>query len=311
MDPLQLAWAAGFFDGEGSTIVHQSRPGYLRLTVSVPQWGGSEPPEVLFRFKEAMLGLGEISPHDADGMWAWRSRSGEEGQAAIALIWSQIGAIKRTQAADALNRYHAQYGRGGIKPRPSRRLRAAHEAHGATRRTSPSMRSVELAWASGFLDGEGHFGLPRARTRTDGTDWRRIRVSASQHGEPARPAEVLLKLRRVLGGRIERHGEIDDHRWVSERALEIDRIFQQVRPWLGTVKQEQARAAIETFKGQARLHGTSDLCSRGHEYDHIYMSRSGPKRRCRACARIVSRRSRSRRGIKPRQFSNADRRYTF
>ncbi len=76
IDPLALAWAAGFFDGEGSTIVHEPRPGYLRLTVSVPQWGGARPPEVLFRFKEAMLGLGEIEPQNNEGMWAWRSHSG-------------------------------------------------------------------------------------------------------------------------------------------------------------------------------------------------------------------------------------------
>src|SRR5713226_1944931 len=106
IDHAQLAWAAGFFDGEGSTIAYECRPGYLRLVVSVPQFGGSTTPEVLFRFKHAMLGLGEIVPQN-EGMCVWRSRSGEEGQAAIALMWRQLGPVKRRQASAAIRRFHA------------------------------------------------------------------------------------------------------------------------------------------------------------------------------------------------------------
>src|SRR6266508_2862624 len=123
LDPLLVAWAAGFFDGEGSTLVHEPRPGYLRLTVSVGQFGGPRPPEVLARSKTAMLGLGEIGPLNDEGMWAWRSRSAEEGQAAIALLWSELGAVKRAQASSAIRRLHGQYGPQRLTPRAPRRRR--------------------------------------------------------------------------------------------------------------------------------------------------------------------------------------------
>lgn len=36
-DPLELAWAAGFFDGEGSLYLNHSRPGYAYLRLTVDQ----------------------------------------------------------------------------------------------------------------------------------------------------------------------------------------------------------------------------------------------------------------------------------
>ena len=39
IDPLELAWAAGFFDGEGTTMARSTsdRPGYRQLNLTVPQ----------------------------------------------------------------------------------------------------------------------------------------------------------------------------------------------------------------------------------------------------------------------------------
>jgi hypothetical protein len=311
IDPLQLAWAAGFFDGEGSTIVYQSKPGYYRLTVSVPQSGGPEPPEVLHRFSAALLDLGEIGPQRPDGTWVWRSRSAEEAQAVVALLWSHLGTVKRRQAASAISRFRAQYGPHGLRPRSPRRKRTPHAIHARPAVAHLSEGEFDLAWAAGFLDGEGHFGLPRAAARKNGPAWHRIRASATQNGLPGEPPEVLHKLRRIFGGKIERHGEPDDFRWLIEGIARVEEVLTRVRPWLGTVKQEQARLAIDGFRGQLRLRGDSQGCVRGHVYDHVYMSKTGPKRRCSACARILGRRARARQGIKPRQFRNIARRYTF
>ncbi len=62
LDQELLAWAAGFFDGEGTTIARtdKRRPGYFQLDVSVPQAGRSGIPAVLTRFRRAMLGVGKI-----------------------------------------------------------------------------------------------------------------------------------------------------------------------------------------------------------------------------------------------------------
>lgn len=307
--PVLLAWAAGFFDGEGSTIVHQSRPGYLRLTVSVAQLGGTEPPEVLLRFKSAMLELGRIEPQNHEGMWTWRSGSAEEAQAAIALLWPQLGTVKRDQAAFAVRRFRAQYGLGGLRPRPPRRRRPAHVRHVRSTPMCVSAAELDVSWAAGFLDGEGHFGLPRSGPRKNAPDWHRIRASATQKGAPGRPPHVLFRLQRILGGKIEMHGEPDDFRWLVEGVRSVEAVFENVRPWLGPVKQHQARSVIEGFRSQIRIRGDASRCVRGHEYSRIYMTPTGPKRKCNACARLVSRMTRAALGIRPRQFKNLARRY--
>src|SRR5256885_14148649 len=59
----RLAWAGGFFDGEGSTFARSAarRPGYRRLNVAVPQRGDAAVPEGLIRVRVAGDGLGRIS----------------------------------------------------------------------------------------------------------------------------------------------------------------------------------------------------------------------------------------------------------
>lgn len=312
LDPLQLAWAAGFFDGEGSTFVsaRKDRPEYLRLEVSVGQSGHTGSPEVLYRFQAAVLGIGTISGPDGDDMYMWRANGLEEAQATVALLWRQLGLVKRAQATAALRSAWRQYATGRYVARPPRRKRPKHWEHTAVA-SSHVAQELDLAWAAGFLDGEGHFGLPRAGARKGAPDWHRIRVSATQNGQPGMPPEVLLKLHRLLGGSIEIHGEPDDFRWLMEGPERVEGVYLKLRPWLGTVKQEQARSVIHGFRAQTRIHGDATRCARGHDYSRVYMSIAGPRRKCSACERILARMKRAAQGIKPRQFKNVARRYTF
>lgn len=65
MSELELAWAAGLFEGEG-TVTKNPR-GYLRLAVS--QNGGAEARELLVRFAHA-VGLGRVTgPYDYAGRY--------------------------------------------------------------------------------------------------------------------------------------------------------------------------------------------------------------------------------------------------
>lgn len=312
IDPLQLAWAAGFFDGEGSTmaVARVGRPGYRRLELSVPQRGAAGIPEVLYRFQSAVLGLGRITGPEQDGLYVWRSNGFSEAQATIALLWRYLGSVKRAQATTATRIVRAQYDSGAYRARGPRSRRTPHASH-TPLLAAPSSEKADLAWAAGFLDAEGHFGLPRAYARKDGSEWRRIRVSTSQHGMAGSPPEVLRRMKRILGGAIEKHGEPDDFRWSTDGLHEVKTVFQRVRTWLGTMKQQQARLAIESFLSQRRLRGDTTHCLRGHPYDHMYVSASGLKRRCNACARWLSRRGRARKGIGPRQFKSPARGYNF
>src|SRR5213592_3408723 len=83
----RLAWAGGFFDGEGSTFARNmaARPGYRQLNVVVPQSGGFVVPEVLARFEEAVPGLGRIG-RPSGGMFYWRSTDYTRSRAAVEVL---------------------------------------------------------------------------------------------------------------------------------------------------------------------------------------------------------------------------------
>lgn len=208
LDQELLAWAAGFFDGEGTTLAKADtrRPGYRQLRVTVPQ-SGVDVPEVLELFRVAVLGTGWMEPRDADGVHCWRARGRIDAETTLALMWPYLGVVKREQAAAALALVDDQFAIGRYQPRRPRYV-PTYVAHPAVTVVATGPRILERAWAAGFLDAEGWFGLVRGVRRKRGPDWLRIRVSASQHSKTGDVPGVLLRLRETLGvGRIERHGD--------------------------------------------------------------------------------------------------------
>jgi hypothetical protein len=309
LDRADFAWAAGFFDGEGSTIARAltSRPGYHQLNVTVPQSGRDGVPSVLLRFQRVMLGMGRMSGPSDDGIYMLRYAAREEAHLVLDLMWPYLGDIKRSQATRAMDLVEQHYVGGVRRRRPARR----HPPELPTIRERTAA-DLERAWAAGFLDAEGCFGLARAGARRKGPDWYRIRVSASQHGDVGSPAAVLLRLQRSLDGlgRIEHHGEPDDYRWCAEGTESVERVLETTRPWLGDQKRADAAAALAGFRAQVRLKGDSARCVRGHAYSYTAMRGGRMRRICNACARLQDRRERARKGIAPRAFTNVTRRYT-
>lgn len=310
-----LAWAAGLFDGEGSTLLHtdKSRPGYFRLEVVVPQADHDGVPAVLLRFQDAMGGLGRIVGSDADDLYKWTSRGRLEAMAVVALIWEYLGPVKRMQANSAIKRFLDQYDLNPGLARNGRHARAVLSALERSLTDPIDPRRFELAWAAGFLDGEGCFGRVRSNARVHGPRWYRVRVSATQHGKPSVVPDVLQRLRRALGGmgRIERHSGVDAFKWVAEGDKQVETVVDLLAPFLGVRKVAQARDALSVFRAQTRLKGDSVRCVRGHEYSYTTLRSGRVKHICRPCERISERRKRARDGIPPRAFKNIARRYTF
>jgi hypothetical protein len=307
LDHELLAWAAGFFDGEGSTIAkHENgRPNYRQLGVSVPQSGNGHVPELLERFKVAALGTGRLEPPNKNSVYSWRARGRIDAELTLALLWPHLGSVKKAQAALALDLVERQYANGSITRR-ALRYRPQYEPH-PLKTSGSDFDAVSRAWAAGFLDAEGWFGVVRGTKRKDGSDWLRVRVSAPQHSSDGTHPEVLVRLRQVLGaGVIERHGEPDDFKWVVEGRSGVARVLELTAPWLGEVKRAQALLALATFDGQERRRSEDPTrCKRGHLFDRVVVTASGKVRKyCNACARITERARRQKRGAKPRQMRN-------
>ncbi|MDP9320170.1 MAG: hypothetical protein M3P16_03620 [Chloroflexota bacterium] len=115
-------------------------------------------------------------------------------------------------------------------------------------------------------------------------------------------------------GKIERHGDPDDHKWLVEGELGVKAVLAVVEPWLGPVKRAQAGGALAAFTKQRSrrepMRGDRGHCKRGHPYDHRVTRNGRTQAICNACQRIMERRKRAAQGIPPRRFKNTDRRYT-
>ena len=309
LDRAELAWAAGFFDGEGSKIARTltSRPGYYQLNVTVPQAGRDGIPPVLFRFQRVMLGMGRITGPDDNRLYMLRFAAREEVQLVLELIWPYLGDIKRAQASRAMELVEQQYASGSRRRRSPRRR--APEVPPIQHRTPADL---ERAWAAGFFDGEGCFGLFKAMKRVRGPQWYRVRASASQHGDPGIVPEVLRRLQDALGGigRIERHGDVDDFKWLVEGDGLVQNVLDTIAPWLEEQKAAAGRKALDAFRAQIRLKGDAAHCVRGHKYTYTAIRGGRIRRICNPCARPADRRKRAKQGIPPRPFKDISRRYT-
>jgi hypothetical protein len=104
----ELAWAAGFFDGEGYAGVNKRSHGkYLRSVITVAQ--NNLP--VLQRFQAAVGGLGNINvtgPNGNGTQWQWRASGTHQLQAVAAMLWHWLSEPKRQQIRGVLL-FHGTY----------------------------------------------------------------------------------------------------------------------------------------------------------------------------------------------------------
>ena len=110
--PTELAWVAGFFDGEGY-IGAGGSPGRRTIEMSIGQASIDELPETLTRVAR-VLGVGHLrgprmlaNPWSKLPQYVWCAKSFEDVQFAVALLWTWLGPVKRAQASDALLHFRA------------------------------------------------------------------------------------------------------------------------------------------------------------------------------------------------------------
>ncbi len=121
-DAIELAWAAGFFDGEGTITVSVTRPnparpprqrtGHVTFYVGVNQATSAISdvaiPAPIARFAEA-LGMGTVvGPYRQDDhrrpIFKWYGHN-QVGLAALSVLWPFLCEPKRAQAIRAFDRF--------------------------------------------------------------------------------------------------------------------------------------------------------------------------------------------------------------
>lgn len=228
----ELAWAGGFFDAEGSTVVLVQRR-WMRLRVQVPQKDPTGTDELLRRFAAA-VGAGRIASR-SDGISAFYTPRTGEAIAVLMRLFRWIGDVKREQALVAARRM-LLYLSATSKPIGPRSVvrRGNRDGLAALLRVpagSAMTPQQELAWAAGLFDGDGSFGCPRSRTNPH----RVLTAKVSQSGDDGVPL-VLDHLRRVLRcGRIvgpgrPRHARaMSEYEWVCTVNREVRAISEALR----------------------------------------------------------------------------------
>ncbi|MGH2715491.1 MAG: hypothetical protein ACRDM7_16695 [Thermoleophilaceae bacterium] len=111
----ELAWAAGFFDGEGNVCVtkHRSHAGYVVVEAAVTQAGRDGVPEELRRFQAAVGGVGRIhGPFVQRGagkpIYRWKLYKASQIASVIGALRPWLGSLKTTQADRAFSILAAQ-----------------------------------------------------------------------------------------------------------------------------------------------------------------------------------------------------------
>ena len=118
---LLRAWAAGFFDGEGSVSVGGNklrRSSPRQPSMEIPQSSANGVPDSLLQFR-AIVGVGSITgPHPPRNPWArlpsyrWELGGHRNVEAVAGLLWPWLGCVKRSQIEWALSLVHESLVRG-------------------------------------------------------------------------------------------------------------------------------------------------------------------------------------------------------
>lgn len=291
MDRTELAWAAGFWDGEGSAWLTQPEGrNTAQPHARINQSSTTGIPQVLVRFQHA-LGFGAIrGPDLAEGrepLYRWVVSSRSNVNAVLLALSPWLGTVKRRQLCAVLgvDRLHPEF------------------------LTAPE--DERIAWAAGLWDGEGCVSQLAHRTHDGHFILEASITQSSACGVP----EVLERFRSIVGaGKI--YGPYDAgadrqpvYRWKLLPTVDIQRVVALLAHQIGEVKLRQAAERLAIVSTQPALprgnpawgsHKTH--CINGHEYATARMRpfRSRGKnpearrasKQCLACVRDHARRKR-------------------
>ena len=228
----ERAWAAGFFDAEGSVVLRRQRR-LLRLELEATQGGDTIPP-VLHRLRAACDGRGTITGPRRGYLYYWRASSRDDIDAVAALLGPWISEPKRSELESA-----------------GRKLGRAI----VLSPTSDPQRELELAWAAGFFGGDGTTSA--GRDRTGGPDYRTLKLGIPQAAvEGAEPPALgrfyaaVHSAGSVRGPYVLKNpwSRLPQFVWSVNGSRAAEAVLEKIWPWLDEAKRDQARIAIRAAR---------------------------------------------------------------
>lgn len=282
---IELAWAAGFFCGEGSTVSGWSQEDEIwRVLISVGQTSTNGTPQVLTRFQRA-VGLGTLyGPYGSE--YYVRTNDANKVLRIIALLWPWLSRVKREQAIAAF---------GKISERLSgQKLDIFLREHGIYARPPAVARteSHRVAWAAGLFDGEGSTWADLYQG-IDACSYTPV-VCVRQSSGSGIP-EVLTRFKRAVGGLGKINGpwsepdHTDSYQWrlTGRRAVMVLKMLEN--HW-GPVKRAQARRVMALVENTPKPYvggKRKTVCIRGHLYpkERIRLA-SGSLQPCIGCRQV-------------------------
>ena len=233
-----IAWAAGIFDGEGSTSTYvpkgSKRP---RRQIAVSQGGPPDQvPDVLTRFM-SIVGTGNVTgPYE--GLYYWKTARQDAVDVVGATLWPHLGAVKRRQFAAAAHRMD-------------------RSIPGPIDRSENATSELEAAWAAGLFDGEGTFEARRIAGKR--TSWWAVSMSIPQSStgaipEPLTRFRAAVRVGNITGPRIvpSPWSKLPQYRWRVDGRHVVSAAARVIWPWLGPVKRAELRDAVDHLDPDAR-----------------------------------------------------------
>jgi hypothetical protein len=297
MDRHELAWAAGFFDGEGWAAKNKTRGVQARIN----QADANGMPAVLLKFRR-IVGVGRL-----------KGPQREEGKQDL-YWWEATSRPDVACVADAIAPWLCPAKRGEFEQALGRSLPPV---------IWPTSGSEELAWAGGFFDGEGSTYLEKHRTHA-GYLVPRVHVTQSS---AVGIAPELLRLKTIIGdlGTISgvhpgKGASRPYRRWRVFTPAGVQLALHLLWPFIGDVKRSQARLVLQVIHSQPDLQrgnpafgvaGTR-FCLNGHDKWNARIrpfkgrgkNEEDPNlhlRQCLECVRIDARARRAKGGKKDRR----------
>lgn len=289
MDRTELAWAAGFWDAEGSAYLTRARHRPTRHPrARINQSSPTGIPHVLVRFQR-ILGLGRVrGPVLQEGrepLYRWEVSSRADVASTFAALRPYLGMVKRRQ-------FEVVLGEPAVYAQD----------------VGPAEVDVARAWAAGLFDGDGSTYLAKHRSHAGQFYLEAALTQSSWTGVP----EILPRFANVVGcGRVygpyplpAPHAPV--YRWRACRRAQIEAMIERLLPYLDPVRRDQALVAFAAISAQPILPrgnpawgNRKTLCVHGHDYETArlrpFRSRgknSAPRRashQCLACVREAAR----------------------